>query len=679
MVSLDRIIDDLWDEPPETAHKTIQVYVSRLRRLLPEGVLKTRAPGYELRVEPEAVDLDRFERLRSRGRAELQERRYAQAAQTLREALEFWRGAPLAEFGGAPFAEVEGPRLEELQTSALEDRLESDLELGRATDVVPEIEALVVRHPLRERLRRQLILALYRAGRQAEALAAYRAYREALVDLGLEPSPPLKELERRVLQQDPTLDVPTGPPPADLAQPSLPPSLRPQPEIQHARSGDVSIAYQVVGDGPRDLILAHGWICSFQPGWEYPRIERFYRRLAAMGRLILFDKRGTGLSDRVSLERLPDLETRMDDVRAVLDAAASERAVVLGISEGVPMSLLFASTYPERTVALGLISGFARRLWAPDYPIGEPEELVNRRMAVPEQGDWAYGTAREWLSRVAPSVRDEATLRWYASYVARGASPGAIRALRLMNNQIDVRHVLPAIHVPTLVVHRKSEAQPYRDGSRWMADHISGAKLVELAGEDHLPWEGDEDTLLDALESFVGGLEEQVEPDRVLVTLLVTDIVGSTAHAAQVGDRAWGDLVERHFALVRAQLGRFRGAEIDSAGDGILAVFDGPARAVRCAAAIVDSVASLGLSIRAGVHTGEVERSGDRVRGIAVHVAARVAAAAAPDEVLVSQTVKDLVAGSGLEFVDRGSHQLAGVPGAWELHAPTASSVMPAS
>jgi len=392
-----------------------------------------------------------------------------------------------------------------------------------------------------------------------------------------------------------------------------------------------------------------------------------------MGRLILFDKRGTGLSDRVSPERLPDLETRMDDVRAVMDAVGSERAVVLGISEGGTMSTLFAATHPERTLALVLMGTFARMMQAPDYPIGLSDDAYQERLAATEADEWATVVTREWLARVGPEImHDAAAVRWYTSYVARGASPGANRAIRLMNNQIDIRDVLPTISVPTLVLYRSDEY--FRDATRFMGERIPGARVVELPGTDHLPWEGDGASVLDECERFLAGVRGDVEPDRVLATLLFTDIAGSTAKVAEIGDRAWDDLLARHHRVVRAQLARFRGREVDSASDGVFATFDGPARAVRCAAAIVAAVRALGLEVRAGVHTGEIEQSDSSVRGIAVHIGARIAAAARPGEVLVSSTVKDIVAGSGIGFEERGERELAGVPGSWRLFAATHSS-----
>jgi pimeloyl-ACP methyl ester carboxylesterase len=386
-----------------------------------------------------------------------------------------------------------------------------------------------------------------------------------------------------------------------------------------------------------------------------------------MGRLILFDKRGTGLSDRVSTERLPDLETRMDDVRAVLDSAGTERAALLGISEGGAMSALFAATHPHRTSGLILIGTFPREMWAADYPSGTSEEGLGRRLALLDEDDWATATTKAWLGNVAPDVlRDPASLQWYTSYVRRGASPGANKAIRLMNAEIDIRDLLPTINVPTLVLHRAHES--LRDGSRFMGQHIPGARMVELPGHDHLPWEGDPEPLLDEIERFLSGLRNDHEPDRVLATLLFTDIVTG----ANAGDDASSELLARYDRVVRAQVERFRGREVGAGGEGLVAIFDGPARAVRCASAIVASARDLGLELRAGIHTGEVEQTTTGIRGIAVDIGARITAAALPGEVLVSSTVKDIVAGSRIIFEERGEHELAHVPGAWRLFAASA-------
>ena len=669
VVSVARLIDDLWGEgAPETAVKMVQVYVSQLRKRLPASLVVTRAPGYALELRGAELDLHRFEEFLARGRDALEAGRAQAASDDLRAELALWRGTALAEFS-EPFASSEGTRLEELRLICLEERIEADLMLGRHGDLVGELETLVERQPLRERLRSQLMRALYGAGRQAEALTAYRAYRKRLAeDLGMEPSAALRELERRILRQDPELEAPALPRAPVPSPPSAAPPVANMEGVRYARSDYVRIAYQAIGDGPVDLVLVHGWVCTFQPGWENPAIAGFYRRLASMGRLILFDKRGTGLSDRVAPDRLPDLETRIDDVRAVMDAVGSERAVIVGISEGGPMSMLFAATHPERTLGLVLVGSFARMMWAPDYPIGITEAEAERRLAAGDADDWARSTTLEWLGRTAPDILgDEEQIRWYMSYVMRGASPAGAAALRQMNQKIDVRHVLPTVPVPGLVLYRDGER--YAEASRYIGSRLPNARTVELQGVDHLPWEGDQVAVLDEMERFLSDLHEETEPDRVLVTVLFTDLVGSTAKAEELGDRRWQELLDRHYGVTRAQLVRFRGREVATTGDGMFAVFDGPARAVRCAWAIVRGMRSLGLEVRAGLHTGEVQVVDGDVRGVAVHIGARVIALAAPSEVLVSQTVNDLIAGSGLEFDDRGTHRLAGVSGEWRLLA----------
>ena len=668
-LSRERIIDSLWGEDvPDSAQKMVQIHVSHLRKALPEPRLHTRRPGYVLEVGDDELDLARFERAVADARHPLSQGNARKARELLGEGLALWRGAALAEFS-EPFARHEGARLEELRLAALEWRIEADLALGHHRDVVGELEALIAEHPLRERVRSQHMLALYRSGRHADGLASYQAFRRTLADeLGIEPSASLRELQRRMLQQDPTLELP---PSSETGAVTFTPDQSAgfvtagrHGDVAYARSGDIRIAYQIVGDGPLDLVLVHGWVCTFQPGWENPKLADFYRRLASMGRLILFDKRGTGLSDRVSPERLPDLETRMDDVRAVLDAVGSERAVLLGISEGGSMSTLFAATHPQRTFALVLMGAFPRQSWAPDFPLGASDEDLRRRLAVLEEDDWASATTRNWLERVAPQIApDTEAMRWYTSYVRRGASPGANRAIRLMNAEIDIRDLLPTISVPTLVLYRAEEY--FRDRSRFMGERIPGARMVEVPGNDHLPWEGDRESLLDEIERFLSGLRDDVEPDRVLATLLFTDIV----KPANVDDSASSELLARYNRVVHAQIVRFRGCEVGNDGEGLVATFDGPARAVRCASAIVTSVRDLGLELRAGVHTGEIERGNAGVRGIAVQIGASIAAAARPGEVLVSRTVKDIVAGSGIDFEERGEHELSGAPGKWGLFA----------
>ena len=436
------------------------------------------------------------------------------------------------------------------------------------------------------------------------------------------------------------------------------------PETQYTKSGDVNIAYQIVGEGPLDLVYVPGWISNVELMWEEPAHAHVLGRLSSFSRLILFDKRGTGMSDPVPLDRLPTLEERMDDVRAVMDAAGSERAAVFGFSEGGVMSALFAATYPERTVALATYGTFAKRIWGPDYPWAPTPEGRERELAELER-NWAT-----WmdLDQLAPS-ESEAFKSRLAAYFRRSASPGAGVALLRMNTQHDIRDVLPSIRVPTLVMHRRDDIDVKVEEGRWIAERIPGAKYVELPGDSHTLWGGDTDEIVDEVEEFLTGVRPARELDRVLATVLFTDIVGSTERAAQLGDRRWRELLSAHEAAVRRELERFRGREVDTAGDGFLATFDGPARAVRCALAARDAVRPLDLEIRAGVHTGELELDGEKVRGIAVHTGARVASLAGPGEVLASSTVKDLVSGSGIEFEDRGAHALKGVPGEWRLYA----------
>lgn len=436
------------------------------------------------------------------------------------------------------------------------------------------------------------------------------------------------------------------------------------PETRYAKSGGVNIAYQTVGSGGRDLVLVPGWVSNIDVFWEEPTLARLLTRLASFSRLILFDKRGTGLSDRVS--DMPSLEVRMDDVRAVMDAVGSECAALFGYSEGGAMCALFAATYPERASALIMGGSYARRTATPDYPWAPNEAQV---LAFVDQIE------RDWGGPVGidlrcPSLAHDARYRqWWARWLRASASPAAAAAVVRMNMEIDIRHVLPAVRVPTLLLHSVNDRTMEFGASRYMASQIPGAKLVELNGIDHVPWGCDSEIIADEIEAFLTGARPVAEPDRLLATVMFTDIVGATEHAARVGDRCWHDLLDSHYQVVRRALAHFRGREIDTAGDGLLASFDGPARAVRCACAISNEVRALGLEIRAGLHTGECELMGGKLGGIAVHTGARVAAQAQTGEVLVSSTVKDLVAGSGLKFEDRGLRALKGIPGDWRLFA----------
>jgi class 3 adenylate cyclase/pimeloyl-ACP methyl ester carboxylesterase len=438
------------------------------------------------------------------------------------------------------------------------------------------------------------------------------------------------------------------------------------PETRYVKSGDVNIAYQIVGDGPFDLIHVPPFVSNLELQWEEPAERRYYERLASFCRLIMFDKRGTGLSDRVAVATL---EERMDDVRAVMDDAGSQRAAVFGSSESGALSVLFTTTYPERVSALVLYGAYPRMAWAPDYPNGIPEEIWAGLMQHIEE-NWGRGQEGGIpLYALTPDRADDPAWRKaHGRWERLSASPGAAVALQQLIHQIDVRHLLPAIRVPTLVVYRTADIG-HAAGSRYLGEHIPGAKVVELPGNDYFPYLGDQDAILDEIEEFLTGVRPVPAPDRALATVLFTDIVSSTERAAALGDDAWTRTLDRHDALVAREVERHRGRTINTTGDGMLATFDGPARAVRCAQAIFEAVRPLGIEVRAGLHTGEIELRGADIGGIAVHIGQRVSALAGPGEVLVSSTVKDLVAGSGITFTDRGSNVLKGVPDEWRVFA----------
>jgi pimeloyl-ACP methyl ester carboxylesterase/class 3 adenylate cyclase len=433
-----------------------------------------------------------------------------------------------------------------------------------------------------------------------------------------------------------------------------------QPITRYAKSGDVHIAYQTFGAGPINVVMVPGFVSNVENYWEQPDFARFLRRLSSYARVVTFDKRGTGGSDRVT--ELPGLDVRMYDLRAFMDAAGMEQAALLGISEGAPLSLLFAATYPERCRALALYGSFSRfSYWFPS-----DEALANFFDYVEK----AWGTGGS-IQRFAPSrANDAAFQQWWGRNERLGASPAAVTALMRMNSQIDISGILPAVRVPTLVLHRTEDQVVDVAGGRDVAAHIPGAKLVEFSGIDHLFYVGDgSEKIADAIEEFFTGAPARIEADRVLSTVLFTDIVGSTEKAASLGDQRWRNLLDDHHTTVRRVLALFRGREVKTTGDGFLATFDGPARGVRCACAIIDEIKPLGIEVRAGLHTGECELIGEDVGGIAVHTGARVAALAGRSEVLVTSTVKDLVAGSGLRFNDRGIQSLKGIPGEWRIFA----------
>jgi class 3 adenylate cyclase len=437
------------------------------------------------------------------------------------------------------------------------------------------------------------------------------------------------------------------------------------PETKYARSGDLHIAYQVLGDGPLDVVESPGWISHMEFQWEQPLLAHFLRRPASYARLLLFDKRGTGLSDRTT--GVPTLEECMDDIRAVMDAEGSERAALVGHYDSGAHSAMFAATYPERTSALIIVGGYAKGARDETYPYG-PDPEVTGFVTGAIGDEWGKGTI---VPVIAPSMAgDKAFIEWWARYERFSASPGAAASLFQMTTEMDIRDILSNIQAPTLIIHRMDHPNIPVDSARYLADHIPDARLVVLPGTDALPYTpSGGDDVMDEIQEFLTGVREGPASDRVLATVLFTDLVDSTKRASELGDRAWRELLDRHDAAVRRQLDRYRGVEVGTAGDGFLATFDGPARAIQCALSVRENLEPLGLRVRAGLHTGEIERSGSDVRGIAVHIGARVAALAGPGEVLASSTVKDLVVGSGIDFEARGCHTLKGVPDQWRLFA----------
>jgi class 3 adenylate cyclase len=439
------------------------------------------------------------------------------------------------------------------------------------------------------------------------------------------------------------------------------------PQTRYARNGELHIAYQTVGEGPLDLVLVDQWFSNVDAQWEFEPLADLLHQLASFSRLILFDKRGTGLSDPVSIDDLPTLEEWIDDLRSVLDAVGSQRTALLSGIGASLMTMVFAATYPERTSALVLIDPYARVSATPDYPLGRPPEELPQ---VLDRLGSTWGTNGGLLNLLAPNLLEDRSLtERYQRYERQSASPGAAKAMVGMLYESDVRHVLPAIRVPTLIISRGDGARYGREQGQYIAERIRDARFVEVSGTENVIWAGDTATILGEIQEFLTGVRPAPEPDRVLSTVLFTDIVDSTKRAAELGDRRWREVLAEHDRLVRSSLARFRGREVKTMGDGFLATFDGPARAIGSALAIRDGVASAGLSVRSGLHTGEIVLAGDDVAGIAVNIAARISAMAGSGEVLASSTVKDLVAGSGIRFEPRGVHRLKGIPDEWRIFA----------
>jgi DNA-binding SARP family transcriptional activator/pimeloyl-ACP methyl ester carboxylesterase len=648
VVSTDRLMQELWPElAPDRAAANLQVRLSELRKALrtveEADRLETRAPGYVLRVAPDELDVLRFEQLAASGREALAGGDPDSAVRVLDEALSLWRGPALADIDGVQFAGAEQARLEEERIVALESRMDALLACGRHQETIAELEALTTDHPLRERFWHQRLLALYRSGRQAEALRAFRELRSALVDqLGIEPRPELRELEARILRQDSTLEYRRTPQPGR--------DDRAAPQTHYVESGGVHIAYQVVGEGERDVLFVPGLMSHVELAWEDPGTVAFYRRLASLGRLILFDKRDTGLSDRAP--RDSSLEERIEDVQAVMNAVSSDRAVVFGYSEGAPMSILFTATYPEKVSSLILGSAFARWFPAPDYPCGPGAEEVYAAMEEIAAHRWGQGATIDWF---LPSHSSSPQARHALARFERMAiSPSAYLRMIRMIREIDVRAALPAIHVPTLVIQRLGDRINPPFYGRYLASHIAGARYFEQPGDHVLRFaEGDElDGLFAEIEDFLAATPPAPARVRVLTTILL---------AAPVGDA-------RTSQHVRSHRGRLRRSTADS----MLATFDAPGQAIRCAAAIRGDAAAHGVQSRAGIHTGEVDLIDEDIMGISLEIAESVAARADAGDILVSRTVKDLVVGSGISFAQRGSYSLTASDDDWPLFVVTA-------
>jgi DNA-binding SARP family transcriptional activator/pimeloyl-ACP methyl ester carboxylesterase len=642
VVPRDRLVDDLWDqEPSAAAPHTVQTYVSQLRKLLAhhdgDAALVGRAGGYALELPPGALDARVFERLCTDASCEPSP---ARRLELLGEALALWRSTPLAEFAGAAWADAFATRLEARRLEAVHERIDALLALGRHSEAVPDLEDLVRDHPLDERFWAQLLVAYFRAGRQSDALRAYQRLRTTLADeLGIAPSRELQELERRLLDQDPAL----------LGARVTGRETNARPRTQYAMSGDLAIAYQAFGSGPIDLLVMPTGYSMMEPSWEWPALASFWRRLARRVRIVLIDQRGMGLSDRVTDASTP--EERMDDVRAVADAVGARRFALLGGSAGGATSALFAATYPERVLSLVLVSPLLLGRTADGIPGWADDDsgvlwyLHNR---------WGSGESAEL--RFAPSLAGDPKAReWVGRMERLAGTPTSMEKVIAMNRKIDVRAAVPTISAPTLVVQRVDDLDVPVEHARYYAEHIANATYLELPGQDHWWWVGENsEEIVQAIETFLTAQRSRPEIDRVLKTVLFVDIP------------------EASVATTRAAVAEHRGVEVQTFGDRFAACFDGPARAISCARAVVGAAADAGVEASAALHTGECEIHGDQLAGMAVRIGRRVSDCAGSGEVLVTGTVRDLVAGSPVDFEDRGLHRFEGIPGEWQLLAVTA-------
>ena len=680
VVSADRLIEELWPgHPADKAADSLQVRLSELRKALRAAGeadrLATRPPGYLLRVTPGEVDARRFERLAAAGNVALAGGDAAAAAQYFDQALSLWRGPALADLDEVPSVRAEASRLEEERLAALESRGDALLACGRHRDLIAELEALTTAHPLRERFWSQRMLALYRAGRQADALRAYRELRDTLVaELAIEPGPELRELHARILRQDPALDGPTdsdvgapGPGQDGAARARASGELAVVPQTRYVQTADgIHIAYQMIGEGERDIVFVPGLMSHLELLWEDHQTSDFFRELSRLGRLIMFDKRDTGLSDRAPGDM--SLEERMEDLRAVMHAAGSRRAVLFGYSEGAPMSLLFAATNPGRVTALILGSASARWFPAPGYPCGQGTEEMFAALSDIAAHRWGQGASIEWYM---PSRAGSARMREvFGRFERMAINPSAFLRMLRMIREIDVRAVLPSIHVPTLVIQRMEDRVTPPCHGRYLASHIAGARYFEQPGDHSLRFaaSGNSEELYAEIADFLASASDRRDPDRVLATILHATIMRSGTTMVDRSVRLAGDLTGAPGGdLVRGHRGRL----IRTTADGLLATFDAPGQAIRCAAAVREDAAAAGSQVRAGIHTGEVDLVGEDIAGPSVQITARVAALARPAEILVSRTVKDLVTGSGIIFAERGSYALDEPRDEWPLFAVT--------
>jgi DNA-binding SARP family transcriptional activator/pimeloyl-ACP methyl ester carboxylesterase/class 3 adenylate cyclase len=665
VVPADRIAGQLWpDLDRDRAIANLQVRLAELRRALRSAGdaqasrLVTIAPGYRLLASADELDVLQFEQLVRAGREALRTGDPAAATRLLDAALALWRGPALADLGDLEFAAAERTRLEEARLAAVELRMEALLGAGRHPEAVAELEALTSSHPLRERFWAQRVLALYRCGRQADALRACRDLRKVLREqLGIDPGRELRDLETRILRQDSVLDfrparpVPAGQVPAGHAAP---------PQTRYVESDGLHIAYQVIGAGERDIVLVPGLMSHLDLAWEDDETAEFFRRLSGLGRLILFDKRDTGLSDRSMRES--SLEDRMDDVLAVMRAAGSRQAVLFGYSEGAPMSILFAATYPHAVSALVLGSAAARWPPAPDYPCGAGFQEMFTALEDIAAHSWGQGKSIEWY---LPSQAGSAHARHlFGRFERMAVSPASFLRMIRMIREIDVRAVLPAIHTPTLVIQRLDDRITPPCYGRYLAAHIAGARYFEQPGDHSLRFAGggDSDALFREIGEFLASGPGPVRADRVLATMLVTRAAGDGRSGPEGADARYRGGAAELIALYGGRTARSRSGVT-------MATFDAPGQAIRCAAALRDQARKLGIRLSAGIHAGEVDLAGGDVTGAAVDAAGSVLAVAGATEVLVSRTVRDLVVGSGIEFTDRGRHQLRGIDSAWHLFA----------